>query len=747
MARRGPDVAWTKGEPERIPDSLARGVTLLLDLAGRGQLAELAKRVRIRREGGYSGFDVLLCLLLYFASTGRTGLKKFWEVARPHKKRLGALAERTTLPSPSSVSRALDSVELERLRPITRWVLMEMSGIEPVLRHPAVQAYDGRGEGWHLFDYDPTVHALRHRALPEDGDDEEEEEDYDEDDLPEARRRSVRIATPGYPGRKRGDVQLRRGTLQHAGSGAWLGVQLAPGNTERAEGLAAALDTVVATCERLEHPLSRALLRIDGEFGWVPHYAACRARGVPFVTRLTRPELLDDPEVRRRLDTAVWAYVSDSLSGPRRSATDLGLVTIPPGKETRRPDRSEYAPVQIRVVVSRYPREGEAEHGRVLLGWQYELFVIDADATAWPAPAVVSAFFGRAGQENRFAQEDREIGLDRIVSYTLAGQEFAVVVGLWVWNLRIARGFEADPPPAVRPSQAEGSAEIDVRYAAPLTPPAEPAPEREPSPPTPEATSTVAEPTPIAPVGPNEPTVAELLGRLDWDGILARKPGWSWNAISGEVVCPDGRRLVLTTVRKTEHSPGKTSIILRRPTGGCDECPPEHRCLRTRKPRGSKHLEISVPTQIAAPLRDALRRRRGKPPLNGPTQSPTATASKPAAPRGFTIEDLTASPAAHAVTPSLFLPAIARRVIDTSLLGASLLVHATRPPAAKTAPALVAESVAARQHRRLTWRQHYDRYALPPSASVRVEIRGGDAIRRWVGRGATATQERAGPGV
>jgi len=54
---------------------------------------------------------------------------------------------------------------------------------------------------------------------------------------------------------------------------------------------------------------------------------------------------------------------------------------------------------------------------------------VDAPADAWPAPEAITAFFGRGGkQENRFAQEDRELGSDRIISYHLPGQELAELV-------------------------------------------------------------------------------------------------------------------------------------------------------------------------------------------------------------------------------------------------------------------------------------------------------------------------------
>ena len=60
--------------------------------------------------------------------------------------------------------------------------------------------------------------------------------------------------------------------------------------------------------------------------------------------------------------------------------------------------------------------------GVLIDGWQYELYVTDLDADAWPAPDLVTNYYGRIGEENRFGQEDRELGLDRIFSYHVPGQ-------------------------------------------------------------------------------------------------------------------------------------------------------------------------------------------------------------------------------------------------------------------------------------------------------------------------------------
>jgi hypothetical protein len=89
---------------------------------------------------------------------------------------------------------------------------------------------------------------------------------------------------------------------------------------------------------------------MDGEYGHVPWFTACRERGLPFVTRLNRPKLFEDPEVLDRLRSATWYRVPDSLAGPRRAAADVGTLTVHAGQQTRRPDGERYEPVTLRVV-------------------------------------------------------------------------------------------------------------------------------------------------------------------------------------------------------------------------------------------------------------------------------------------------------------------------------------------------------------------------------------------------------------
>jgi len=87
-------------------------------------------------------------------------------------------------------------------------------------------------------------------------------------------------------------------------------------------------------------------------------------------------------------------------------------------------------------------------------------------ADAWPAPEVITAYYGRIGEENRFAQEDRELGLDRLVGYHLPGQELATLVGLSVWNVGLVQGLLLERPPAERPVEVLRQAVVDDRIPA-----------------------------------------------------------------------------------------------------------------------------------------------------------------------------------------------------------------------------------------------------------------------------------------
>jgi hypothetical protein len=541
-------------------------------------------------------------------------------------------------------------------------------------------------------------------------------------------------------------MQLRRSTLQHAGSSVWLDLQAAPGNGDDRAELGRALDVVVETLDTLGAPRERALVRTDGAFGHVPGITAARERGLPFLSRLTRPKLLDQPEVRRRLAEATWFYVPDSRSGPRRSAIDLGLVTLTPGKDVVREDGSPYAPVEVRVVVSRYPCDEESTRGRgcVIDGWRYELFVADGlSADAWPAQEVVAQYYGRTSEENRFYQEDIELNLDRIFSYHLPGQEFVTLVGLFVWNLRVARGFELEPPPELVRSPAHREAEVDLRVVAKKPTEDEVVPATSSC--EPESTGDPPEsPTDAPPAAEGhalERALSVALDTFDWGQMLAGRPGWSRSPGATLVLCPLDQPLTLTCVNTPKTGPYRSQLYFRGALGQCSDCASMADCFPTARATSAKLTAFTVSLEEGVMVREALgpvqrlrRRTRLLPKEISPEGAQRQQAPMPSrvslAVRQSAPEPV---PGPYAVVDPLLLPAAARRVFCRATRHIDLYVTVDLPEAPLPFPRLLARSKADRQHRRCTWDQHRDRYALPAGARVSIRMDGGSALAEIVG--------------
>jgi hypothetical protein len=726
-----------------------------------GAIEQITDRLRIQREGGYVGVDLVLFVLFYLTARVDGGLKGFGEKVRSWRSRLGALGGRRKLPSPSSVSRILGATNDAHTQDLSEWLLFDACGAADVLSHPSVLTRDARGNPWHTFDLDPTVTVLRQRAVAEG------------DDLPAAQRHSDE-ASPGYPGRKRGDVQISRMTLQHAGSSLWLGAWVGSGNGDWRESSQAAILRVRSICDRLEHSAERALVRVDGAGGNVPLFTACQEAGVHYVTRWSQYEVLDDDEIRRHLNGSAWFAVASSGSGPSREATDLGWIWAQPSDGTRRTDGSDYAPVRTRLVVSRFrARNPDRKRGAgaLLEGWQYELYATDLPADAWPAPDLVTAYYARCGMENQLYQEDQHLGLDDIFSYHIPGQQLANLIGLFLWNLRVCVGFGLAQVPSEVPGQVPYEAEPVVSSA--LLPENSPAQDESIDPAStepPEVSTATADleqvavdpdpapsdampPEPIAATDPEQSlavdpspvddpdprgAMQEALDALDWHALLQSRPDWRWELQVG-MYCPNNVVHHLQTV-KVQGQDRTRQLRFRAPYGACAECPFRAGCTSSPDPLFRKETAITVATVTAYPIQQLLERiRGGQPPpppaplleprprrtsaeLRPPKPTPTVT------PKCARRWEVTAqAPGPFSVLPSVLLPAKLRRHFARS--SANIEVHvAVQLGPERGHCALFAITSAERQNRRQTWAERAEWNALPEGSDVRVAFLGADDL-------------------
>jgi hypothetical protein len=333
-----------KTQNQALPVWASEYVFMVQELERRDVLSEFSRRFQVQRRDGYSSLDVLLFLVSYFCSGEKIGLRAFSRKCSRYGRQLAAVGGRRRWPGQSSVSRFLSSVTDEQIDEIETWLLNEAVNAAVVEDHWSALYRDTHGEQWHVFDYDPTVTTLRARALPTG------------EDLPEPYRRASEMAAAGYPGRKRGDVQFSRATLQHAGTGQWIGISMGPGNGRHRHDFGRAVHQVNEWCERTTVESSRAIMRSDGAAGGgIPAMTACKEAGMRYVTRLSRYELLEKGAIRKRLQEATWYDVEDSLSGPKRQAAELGEVRLNPGQQVRRDNGEPYEEISVRVIITRIP--------------------------------------------------------------------------------------------------------------------------------------------------------------------------------------------------------------------------------------------------------------------------------------------------------------------------------------------------------------------------------------------------------
>jgi hypothetical protein len=752
-----------KVQTDALPDWANEYVVLATELEGRGVLREIGERLRVARRDGYCGLDIFLFLLAYFSSGLNMGLRPFSRRCAPHARQLAAVGGRVLWPSSASVSRFLGTTEQQQVGGFGAWLLGEAVGARAVEAHRSILCRDTRGEPWHVFDYDPTLTTLRHRALPVG------------EELPAPERRSADMAAAGYAGRKRGEVQFSRATLQHTGSGLWLGVSMHPGNGDHRADNACAAASVRAWCERTGVAPDHAILRADGGAGGsVPAMTAYRDAGIHFVTRLARYDLLDHEQVQEQMSRALWLDVEDAMSGPQREASELGTLRLNADFKTVHKNGEPYASIETRLVASRIrltddDAGGKPGAGIAKDGWWYELFGTTLAATAWPAPEAVSLYYGRCGQENRFYQEDCELGLDRIFSYHLPGQQLANLVGLFVWNLRLGRGAdllapmpdklpaqpprahvqslapiapavsspqvseqqtsaaEDAPPPAVTPAQAVACPVADAEASpapAPLAVAVDAAADRRPSAVLEPGSANKNEAPPLAePVGSVPAGALGALTEADWRAHLQNLAGWRWDATLG-LVCPHHEPLRLHSVENTQH--GTLAVRWRARAKPCRECPSRPACSPSHSDKFRKEVWMTFALDESGSIAALAARAKPAPPAHCAKQALASAAG--------TRTPWSPTPGEHeagslSVAWPILIPSELRHAfrLVCSTLGVDVRVQDGKPRPTRT-PFYFAANAAERQRRRRTWTWRRARNQLPDDARVDITLHGGQRL-------------------
>lgn len=507
--------------------------------------AEVARRLRFSYKRGFGMLDLAVFFVALACGYSKGGIRGFRSSIHACAVRLAAIAGRRCLPTSASVSRGLSAAErIADLDQQLAWVLSAGAQVQALCRSPLVQARDAHGLGWTVLDFDPTVSALRQRALPED------------EELPEPRRRAAPLCAPGYRGRHRGETQVSIAILSHTAAGLFVQATTHAGNTPFADALGIAAQAAGALVDTCDLPRDRTALRFDGAGGYAEAIAQAGRQKLHYLTRLKHHSVYAEPGVTEHLAGATWHDVTDSLSGPRRQATELGRFVV---------GHDEHgAAVVSRLVVSRFACPDGQKHGAGMVqdGFHYEAFATDLDPAAWPAADTVTLYYGRCGQENQFGQAIRQLRLGEVFSFDLCGQRLATALMMWVSNLRMTRAAafvgELGAAPAQERRPVSNGPEPTVVSAQPLT----------------ETPAAVVAPPPADPAA--EPA--------ETSPLATHKP------------CPRGLPAPLHNIRQSNGS--GCYGIYRMPAGLCWPCPQRAKCTESTNPTFRR--EFSVPLGVAA---------------------------------------------------------------------------------------------------------------------------------------------------
>lgn len=722
MARRAQKVTFEMRSINDLPEAASEAALLGRRLVAAGVFEEAERRMPMHRGAGY-GVRSLLAGLLLMWSTGGT---------QSSSCRLAATCERAIAACfglvgwfvQSSMSRVLAAVSASLVGDFTDWLLSYDCLPCTVLESGERDLHrDARGKAWLIGDADGRVNAMRQRALP------------DDDDSPPARRRVLELAAPGYPGRKRGEVQEFDMIVQLLGSGRYLGLRNGPGGGDHPEDVRWAFGRVAAAAGARNHPLERTMVRLDGKAVGPATIEAAYEAGVIPLARWSDYSIFERVEVRESLASATWTPVPDSGSGPRRTAAELCTRDLSVFGPASGDGQESSVTLPLRFVVSRFPAPDGQKRGAgcVRDGHQYELFATLCEARDWPAAELVTLYYGRCGQENRFLQTDQSIGKLRAVCQRPAGQQLALAVALLLWNLRTVVGFDAAgdgaPPPPEQELRA-GAVPCEAAQQATTTVPEAPTevtPEAAPEAAAGATTrSATAEPAPSMPSEADDVSlfsdtpaceqdvsfddvVAKIVA-LRRDQVTASHPGWTWEESRGCWLCSGGASISVRALRRT---PLGVDLRFRSAKTACRRCSARDTCTNSPSHDFRKEITLHVGAEELPQLRLDPSRMPARNKSTCPRKpSPTAR-KRPPNLRAYHLPP-SDRPGPYLTAAPCLVPSYYRNLVVSLLRTVTVRVD---PPAPQPRPRPRhpghAATAAERQHRRLTFAQARARHVIP----------------------------------
>jgi hypothetical protein len=540
-----------------IPSWFAEVVVLARHFTQQGYLAAISEQVRLAR-GRAGTFEVLdfVVILLGYAVSGERTLHAFFERLAPFALPFMALFGRNRLPVPSTLSRFLAAVDRPCLEALRQLFLQDR--LQQGFTGDRIGGFrDVQGRRLLVFDVDGTRQVARQRALAR------------TPELPPVRRRLDAVCAPGYRGRKRGELVRTRTTVLQAHTQEWLGTFSNPGNGEYAEELLAATQAIRAYLTARGLSPADALLRLDGLYGSLALLLRLVPLGLGFLVRGRDYRLLDHALVQARLREPADGSATHVETQVQRELFDVGFIS------DWQPEYPEAA-ISFRVLVTRRVAPADPKQvtvGTLRDGWVYELFLTSQPASSLPAATVLELYQHRGSFEQVLSDEDEEQDPDRWCSRTPCGQEFAQILGQWVWNSRLTLGSVSAPEP-LRWTTWEASP------PAPLTSPGEEAPAASMV----EEALTEAVPPAAAPGSDRAdapervPTYGPL--RLSHDWVKTPRPFSAQAFRVGEndtLICPVGK--VLRPCERRVQANGELRVLYAAKVRECRSCEQVEACL------------------------------------------------------------------------------------------------------------------------------------------------------------------------